>query len=207
MKADRPLPDCVWCPQDRKVLSGLNPLRLLSPPPSSLQLWQCWGSLSHAPGGWECCHGCREFVVLCDIQVHRIIAKHHLFYWVFSFPSGVTLQHSLHGYIIHYDSLGKVHLRSVQDSDGPTLHLLAMSTAGCYPAYIMWLRTVLIYIHCVILYLLQNYYTEKFRSLCLYSGVSNDPLYMTYKGTNYLAKDMKTFLQGGFPQFFSGNFG
>lgn len=94
MKADRPLPDCVWCPQDRKVLSGLNPLRLLSPPPSSLQLWQCWGSLSHAPGGWECCHGCREFVVLCDIQVHRIIAKHHLF--IESFPSPLVLLCNIH---------------------------------------------------------------------------------------------------------------
>lgn len=112
--------------------------------------------------------GYREFVSLSDIQVHRIIAKHHLFYRAFSFPSDVTFQHSFHGYIIHYDSLGRMHLRSVQDSEGFSLHLLALSTAKCCPAYVMWLRIVLVHSHCIILYLLQNYYTQKFRPLYLY---------------------------------------
>lgn len=231
MKADRPLPDCVWCPQDRKVLSGLNPLRVLSPPPSSFLQQQCWGSLACVLGRCGAAkvftagcsrglfhgspgRGCREFVLLCDIQVRRIIAKQHFF--TECFPSPLMLLCN-----IHCMDISSIMTIWEGCTAGVFRTLMASlctfwSTARCCPVYVVWLRTVLctstvpFYIYCKIT-------TDRNSGLCVYTTrVSNDPLYMTCKGTVsakpltktiYLAKDRETFLQGGLPQFLSGNFG
>lgn len=121
--------------------------------------WVPMGACSMAAQGTDR----REFV-WCDIQVHRIVATHH-FHWVFSLPSGVTVRHSWHGCVIHYDNLGRVHLSSAQDW---WLHFTSFGCVQALSGLYYGLRTVLLYIHCIFLCLLQNYYTEKFRPLSLH---------------------------------------
>lgn len=155
--------------------------------------------------------------MLCDIQGHRITAKHHFF--IESFPSPVMLLCNIH--CVDMSSIKTAwegcHTSGVLRTLIAPLYIFwpwpqpgAAQPMLCDPEQCWFMSTLSFCIY----YKITTRRNSGF-SVCT-ARVSNDPLCMTCKGSVsakplakniYLAKDRDTFLQAGFPQFLSDNLG